>query len=123
MLSAKHHMGAGRGQAGGRPVPRSASEQTRQKNDPPTGASLVLRLQHLSSAGDLLKDISRGLGPDEGFRVGIMMLQVVLDGGFEFDDALEDTAADTIGGNPAEEARSEERRVGKECRSRWSPYH
>src|SRR5258708_22920268 len=24
---------------------------------------------------------------------------------------------------PAAEARSEERRVGKECRSRWSPYH
>src|SRR5260221_1690463 len=24
---------------------------------------------------------------------------------------------------PAETARSEERRVGKECRSRWSPYH
>ena len=23
----------------------------------------------------------------------------------------------------AEEMRSEERRVGKECRSRWSPYH
>ena len=23
----------------------------------------------------------------------------------------------------AYEARSEERRVGKECRSRWSPYH
>src|SRR3712207_8698567 len=23
----------------------------------------------------------------------------------------------------AEEERSEERRVGKECRSRWSPYH
>src|SRR3712207_7112389 len=29
------------------------------------------------------------------------------------------------GGLPAEEpyVRSEERRVGKECRSRWSPYH
>src|SRR5258706_3301898 len=30
------------------------------------------------------------------------------------------------GGNPplgAMDARSEERRVGKECRSRWSPYH
>ena len=26
-------------------------------------------------------------------------------------------------GNPLEGARSEERRVGKECRSRWSPYH
>ena len=23
----------------------------------------------------------------------------------------------------SEEKRSEERRVGKECRSRWSPYH
>ena len=30
-----------------------------------------------------------------------------------------------IGGNPPKciEGRSEERRVGKECRSRWSPYH
>src|SRR2546429_2582363 len=25
--------------------------------------------------------------------------------------------------NPEDVARSEERRVGKECRSRWSPYH
>src|SRR2546427_12954366 len=25
--------------------------------------------------------------------------------------------------NPIHVARSEERRVGKECRSRWSPYH
>ena len=25
--------------------------------------------------------------------------------------------------NCAEGERSEERRVGKECRSRWSPYH
>src|SRR5256885_16781733 len=25
--------------------------------------------------------------------------------------------------NPAQITRSEERRVGKECRSRWSPYH
>ena len=24
---------------------------------------------------------------------------------------------------PSSNARSEERRVGKECRSRWSPYH
>jgi len=24
---------------------------------------------------------------------------------------------------PGSDARSEERRVGKECRSRWSPYH
>src|SRR6201993_2605938 len=32
------------------------------------------------------------------------MLQVVVDGGFEFGDAVEDAAADTVGGNPAEEA-------------------
>ena len=31
---------------------------------------------------------------------------------------LEITADD-----PRPKARSEERRVGKECRSRWSPYH
>ena len=28
-----------------------------------------------------------------------------------------------IGASPKEGKRSEERRVGKECRSRWSPYH
>ena len=28
-----------------------------------------------------------------------------------------------LSGQHAEFARSEERRVGKECRSRWSPYH
>ena len=27
------------------------------------------------------------------------------------------------GGNGYDPVRSEERRVGKECRSRWSPYH
>src|SRR5258708_33184726 len=29
----------------------------------------------------------------------------------------------TTGGKPWPVIRSEERRVGKECRSRWSPYH
>ena len=28
-----------------------------------------------------------------------------------------------LGTRPQVKARSEERRVGKECRSRWSPYH
>ena len=31
--------------------------------------------------------------------------------------------ADPNGVNNAGVSRSEERRVGKECRSRWSPYH
>ena len=30
---------------------------------------------------------------------------------------------DSIRNLPPLEVRSEERRVGKECRSRWSPYH
>ena len=30
---------------------------------------------------------------------------------------------DVIAQNIANANRSEERRVGKECRSRWSPYH
>ena len=35
-----------------------------------------------------------------------------------FNDPYEDTNRSIFGFN-----RSEERRVGKECRSRWSPYH
>ena len=35
-----------------------------------------------------------------------------------------DKADDVYGGKlPIHVRRSEERRVGKECRSRWSPYH
>ena len=30
---------------------------------------------------------------------------------------------ETVRGDNRPYARSEERRVGKECRSRWSPYH
>src|SRR3712207_8187980 len=45
--------------------------------------------------------------------------------------SMRDAMADEIGGDaskinplsPAELVRSEERRGGKECRSRWSPYH
>ena len=33
------------------------------------------------------------------------------------------TPEDREAGAPERELRSEERRVGKECRSRWSPYH
>jgi len=32
-------------------------------------------------------------------------------------------ASQSISGWVVSDARSEERRVGKECRSRWSPYH
>ena len=35
----------------------------------------------------------------------------------------EEGAKVVVLGRKAETGRSEERRVGKECRSRWSPYH
>ena len=34
-----------------------------------------------------------------------------------------DVVTDSLDGLKAAAKRSEERRVGKECRSRWSPYH
>src|SRR2546430_8392218 len=58
---------------------------------------------------------------------------VGLEGGGAFDalgDAIADTAARNLpivsasaGFTYRYNPRSEERRVGKECRSRWSPYH
>ena len=48
---------------------------------------------------------------------------VFLDDGFE---EIYTRVKEELDGNRAaytEEIRSEERRVGKECRSRWSPYH
>ena len=40
----------------------------------------------------------------------------------EVRDAV-DRALELLDKGEARVARSEERRVGKECRSRWSPYH
>ena len=53
--------------------------------------------------------------PDEVARAD----RVVLPGVGAFADCRR--GLDAVGGMV--EARSEERRVGKECRSRWSPYH
>ena len=43
----------------------------------------------------------------------------------EQSEAMGTDPAEFLGYNPftASIERSEERRVGKECRSRWSPYH
>src|SRR3712207_8661697 len=37
--------------------------------------------------------------------------------------SADDPRLDELRAEPGIEVRSEERRVGKECRSRWSPYH
>ena len=41
----------------------------------------------------------------------------------QIDDAFDELPFQILPGDVATVLRSEERRVGKECRSRWSPYH
>src|ERR1051326_1007399 len=43
--------------------------------------------------------------------------------GGDLDENLRPYSYWTVTGNQKQDDRSEERRVGKECRSRWSPYH
>ena len=45
------------------------------------------------------------------------------DGGFKYNPPHGGPAGSDATGWIADDDRSEERRVGKECRSRWSPYH
>ena len=60
-------------------------------------------------------------GSNSGFAAGLNLSS--LDGSNGF--AINGIAADDGSGRSVSSAgdRSEERRVGKECRSRWSPYH
>ena len=44
------------------------------------------------------------------------MLTVMPENEYDYDEETKDIAT-------LQTRRSEERRVGKECRSRWSPYH
>src|SRR5256885_15257538 len=53
------------------------------------------------------------MGPDKGGDRAFTLLG----------EALKKTRKVAIGQWAARGKRSEERRVGKECRSRWSPYH
>ena len=52
-----------------------------------------------------------------GARILLTLLFCLLAAGFSLADGKHKLSKDL------EALRSEERRVGKECRSRWSPYH
>src|SRR3712207_9110464 len=67
-----------------------------------------------SSTRDLAKELAES---------GVEMLDAPVSGGVL--RAEEGKLAVMVGGREEvfERCRSEERRVGKECRSRWSPYH
>src|SRR2546425_11034150 len=67
-------------------------------------------------------------GALKGMRVGIVRESMVYPPGSKAEEPIVTAAAREIktilGGRlGATLVRSEERRVGKECRSRWSPYH
>ncbi len=55
-------------------------------------------------SGEGVEDLVRGFGPDEGFRVVIVDLQIAFDHGFEFAGAAEGAAADLLLGQRCEPA-------------------
>src|SRR2546429_922708 len=76
-------------------------------------------------------EVTVDLGPEEPVVVGnaIQLEQVFINLLTNARDAVADSArrairiSGVVGAGAVEITRSEERRVGKECRSRWSPYH
>src|SRR5256885_6831255 len=82
-----------------------------------------LLLPYVQNAqGPLREVLGRTLGEVATPSLGLDLLQFV---GDDLDE-LRAAAARALAHSPsglAFDVRSEERRVGKECRSRWSPYH
>src|SRR2546428_13983654 len=85
------------------------------------GVGLLLTLLAGSVAGQgdsaLLRAFSRFLGTQD---IQFDLVPDLYDGGYARISIFAKNA--NLGGMLVDE-RSEERRVGKECRSRWSPYH
>ena len=82
-------------------------------------------LNHVIEIGRLTRDISER---DFGYTPGgtaRLNLSIAVNRSEKRNGAWQDKVSyfdATVWGKTAEN-RSEERRVGKECRSRWSPYH
>ena len=69
---------------------------------------------------DLTNEEEIGSLPEKEFR--IMIVKTTQNPGNRI-EKMQQTFNKELGEPPKTPARSEERRVGKECRSRWSPYH
>src|SRR5580693_7909895 len=85
------------------------------------GAKEVYFVEHSATAADAIRSNLESLGVGNGYRI----LQEELPRAF-WRMERQHVAADVVFIDPPyrmQDARSEERRVGKECRSRWSPYH
>src|SRR3989454_3482651 len=113
-----------RGQAFADVVPREG--ELLLLEDPVLFGPLVDRArQRRAEAGEMRATFVRVDVVHEGKRV-VVVTVVVLDRAFDdytFSRGLEHDRLGVQGLAVAEQVRSEERRVGKECRSRWSPYH
>src|SRR3712207_9326718 len=82
--------------------------------------ALVLRVDSPGGSALASERIRQALlnAKAKGLPVVVSMGSVAASGGYWVA-----TAGDRIFAEPSTITRSEERRVGKECRSRWSPYH
>src|SRR5215813_9499852 len=88
-------------------------------------------------AAEALREEAERLGAKRVYLIASRTLNTTTNEIDKIRKALGERHAETFDGIPqhttrevvvkvakqATEARSEERRVGKECRSRWSPYH
>ena len=79
----------------------------------PSGCGKTAMLQHLSKLLDIPFAVTDASSLTEAGFVGSDVEVAVRNLYYAADKNIE----------KAEHGRSEERRVGKECRSRWSPYH
>src|SRR3712207_9069276 len=90
--------------------------------------ALLERLRGKLRLGVLEGDVQTTLDADRLSRFHVPLVQVNTDPGFGGECHLDaNMVRSGLAELPLEEIdaliRSEERRVGKECRSRWSPYH
>ena len=91
--------------------------------------SLIIILAHASEIPEGFRAIFTGaFGQDQviGAAMGSAMIWGTKRAIFSSETGLTTATASAASANvshPAKHRRSEERRVGKECRSRWSPYH
>jgi len=90
------------------------------------GAAMRAQRDHLTRLDAAIGDGDHGTNMVRGFDA----VETALDGRGEDPPGrllitCGKTLIATVGGasGPPQRSRSEERRVGKECRSRWSPYH
>ena len=87
----------------------------------PAAGPYIIAANHSShlDSGAMISAVSEALGPHEAQKMHILGAR-----DYFFDTALKSWFFSTfLNLVPVERERSEERRVGKECRSRWSPYH